>query len=255
MNKKNYSSKKIKLFDSHAHLLDGRLKGDEQIMDEVDRAVTVFEPGEGIREYEKLLANPRLYGACGVHPHYADGYSEKENELVEGLGFDKTVALGETGLDFHYENSPREIQKEAFASQLKLADSLSLPVIVHSRKAFRETMRILEGFNGDVLFHCFSEGPREMEEVMERGYYVSTGGIITFPSAESVREAFKVAVNERVLIETDSPYLAPVPKRGKVNRPLWVRYVAGRLAEIKGISLPEMSVMTYNNASVFFGIE
>ncbi len=244
------------LFDTHAHLLDKRLRKIEDPCREVDRILNVFEPGEGIEEYADLLKNYKICGAAGVHPHSAKNYAAMEKELEAALDLPGTVALGETGLDFHYMNSPSDIQKEVFKKQLELAGKRNLPVIVHSREAFKETLEILDSSGlSSVLIHCFTGSAEEMKQYIERGFHIAVGGVVTFPSAAGLAAAVKEAPIEKILLETDCPYMSPVPVRGKTNIPGNIRYIAARVAEIKGMPSDEVARRTYENSLKFFRVE
>ncbi|MFW5986107.1 MAG: TatD family hydrolase, partial [Halanaerobiales bacterium] len=185
-------------------------------------------------------------------PHDADQLDEKALKVIADIAKgDKVVAIGETGLDFHYDNSPRPQQKKAFRLQIQLAQELGLPVIVHSREADEDTLRILQeeviSKTGGIL-HCFSSDRGMAEAVLELGMYIAFGGIITFKSAGSLREVVRAVPKERLLIETDAPYLTPEPHRGQRNEPAYVRYVAEEIARLKGISVEEIGKITSANA-------
>src|ERR1051325_66436 len=179
----------------------------------LERAVAVAEEFEGV------------YAAAGVHPHDARLYDdEAERRLLEVLGSSKrVVALGEIGLDFHYDNSPREVQREVFARQLRLAREVGLPVVIHSREADEETVEILRdvyaGAARGGVMHCFGGGMRMAEAVLELGFYISFAGNVTFKKAENLREVALIVPAERLLVETDCPFMAPVPLRGRRNEP------------------------------------
>ncbi len=244
------------LFDTHAHLLDRRLRNIKGAAAGVNRAICVFQPGEGLEEYRLILREKSIFGAAGVHPHSAKDFQLLEKELILALEHPKTVALGETGLDFYYDNSPRDIQEEVFIRQLRIACEINLPVIIHSRDAFEKTLRILdETAPASVLIHCFTGTAEEMRRYIERGFYIAVGGVVTFPSASGLAGAVKEAPLERVLLETDCPYMSPVPMRGKTNTPDNLKYIASRVAELKSITAEEVALRTYENALKFFRIE
>lgn len=213
-----------------------------------ERARAVAETYEGV------------YFAAGVHPHDAKLYDAAAEEFVADLlsGSSRAVALGEIGLDYHYDHSPREVQREVFARQLRLAQSLSLPVIIHSREADEETLEILraeyEGAAHGGVMHCFGGGPALAEGALALGFYISFAGTVTFKKADALREvALKVPL-ERLLVETDCPYLAPVPHRGRRNEPAYVAATARFLAGLRGVSPEELGRATSENFARLFGV-
>jgi len=194
----------------------------------------------------------------GMHPHDAKGVSEEDFRRLKDLTADpKVVAVGETGLDFYYNHSPRQIQIEIFCRFIHMARETGLPLVVHNREAQREVVEILrrEG-KGDLrgVVHCFTGNYEDAREILDMGFYLSFTGIITFKNADSLREVVRKLPLDRVLVETDSPYLAPVPYRGKRNEPAFVRYVAEALAQVKGLSLQEVAQATTDNARKLFAI-
>ncbi|HVF42438.1 MAG TPA: TatD family hydrolase [Pyrinomonadaceae bacterium] len=207
----------------------------------LERAVRVAEEFEGV------------YAAAGVHPHDARLYDEEaERRLLEVLrGSVRVVALGEIGLDYHYDNSPREVQREVFARQLRLAMKSDLPVIIHSREADGETVEILrEAYAGAArggVMHCFGGGLKMAEDVLALGFFVSFAGNVTFKKADALREAALAVPQERLLVETDCPYLSPVPLRGRRNEPAHVVETARFLAELRGTTPDELGRATSEN--------
>jgi TatD DNase family protein len=201
-----------------------------------------------------------VYFAAGVHPHDARLYDDAAEDYVADLlrGSTRAVALGEIGLDYHYDNSPREVQREVFARQLRLAKSLSLPVIIHSREADEETLEILrneyaETVRGGVM-HCFGGGPALAEGALGLGFYISFAGNVTFKKAEALREVARTVPLDRLLVETDCPYLAPVPHRGRRNEPAYVAATARFLAELRGVTHEELGCVTSENFSNLFRV-
>jgi TatD DNase family protein len=174
-----------------------------------------------------------VFATVGVHPHDA---KEGIDGLAEQLEHPGVVAVGECGLDYHYDHSPRDVQREMFAAQIGLAHTHELPLVIHTRDAWDETFAILdsEGMPERTVFHCFTGGPAEAEAGLERGGLLSFSGIVTFPSAPELREAAVLCPLDRLLVETDSPFLAPVPHRGKPNQPAWVAVVGEAVAEVRG---------------------
>ncbi len=213
-----------------------------------ERAVALAEAYEGV------------YAAAGVHPHDARLYDEAAERRLLGVlrGSERVVALGEIGLDYHYDNSPREVQREVFARQLRLARSEGLPVIIHSREADEETAEILrrelEGSGTPGVMHCFGGGPALAEAALSLGFYISFAGNVTFKKAEPLREVALTVPPERLLVETDCPYLAPVPHRGRRNEPAFAVETARFLAELRGVSHEELGRVTSENFSRLFGV-
>ena len=167
------------------------------------------------------------------------------------------VAIGEAGLDYHYDHSPRDVQRSAFAAQIALANEHNLPLVIHTREAWDDTFDILdaEGTPTRCLFHCFTGGVAELNRCLERGASVSFSGIVSFPSAHDVRAAAVACPTDRMLIETDSPYLAPVPHRGRPNQPALVTAVGTAVADLRGVSPADIAHLTATNARAMFGLE
>jgi len=194
-----------------------------------------------------------VWATVGVHPHDASGGLEGLESLVSSPG---VVAIGECGLDYHYDHSPRETQREVFAAQIALAVDRGLPVVVHSREAWADTFDILGSEAGatPVVMHCFTGGPDEAQRCLDLGAYLSFSGIVTFPSAPEVRQAATLCPADRLLVETDSPFLAPVPHRGKRNQPAWVPHVGAVVAEVRGVEVNQLAHQTTRNAISVFGL-
>lgn len=197
-------------------------------------------------------ANDDIYCSVGVHPHDSgDDAPVSEDELVEAASHPKVVGIGETGLDFYYDNSPREAQEANFRTHIAAARVTQLPLIVHTRDADERTVEILteEYAKGPFpgLIHCFTAGPQLAEAVMKIGFYISLSGIITFKNAEALRETIATVPLERILVETDAPFLAPIPMRGKRNEPSYVVHTAARAAELFGIAAEELAETTTAN--------
>jgi TatD DNase family protein len=202
---------------------------------------------------------PEVFAAVGVHPHDAGYYDDfLENRLWRLLEHPKVVALGEIGLDYFYDNSPREVQRNVFQRQLAIAREKNLPVVIHTREAEQETASHLEenpaGSRGGVL-HCFSGSADFAQSCLEHGYLLGLGGMLTFKKAADLRRVAASLPLDRILLETDSPYLAPVPKRGKRNEPAFVRFVARQLAELKGVSEAEIGQQTASNFESLFRLD
>lgn len=249
----------MRLIDTHAHLDFNNYKEDRaEVLQRakkagVEKIVNVGADLAGSRRSLQLAEKyDFIYAAVGIHPHEADKVNSRTlSELKKLAGSKKVKAIGECGLDFYYDNSPRQVQKEAFKKELELALELELPVIIHSREAAAETFEILAetaDFAENLIFHCYAYGPEDIEEVIARDYYAAFGGLITFNNAEAVRRALAKMPLNRILLETDAPYLTPVPHRGKRNESSYLEYIIKKAAEIKGIEAQKLAEITTENA-------
>lgn len=252
------------MFDSHLHLTAERFDGD---VDEVvararaagvSRMVTIATDPADARA--ALGLTRRIVGVvgctAGLHPHGASAWrADTADDLRALLSEPDVVAVGETGLDFHYDNSPRGVQRVAFEAQLDLAVETRLPVVVHSRDADEETCRVLRDRGSEVrgVLHCFTGGDALLDAGLEAGWWVSFGGIVTFGSFDAPDQVRRVPW-DRLMIETDSPYLAPVPKRGRRNEPAFLRHVCERVAELRGAGADEAAERTTRAALSFYGL-
>ncbi|WP_425446809.1 TatD family hydrolase [Dethiothermospora halolimnae] len=253
------------LIDSHAHLDDGRFDKDRDKIikslkeDDVD---IVINPGadflSSVKSVNMSEKYDNIYAAVGIHPHEAKNMGEDTIGLLRDLSKKgKVVAIGEIGLDYHYDNSPRDIQKEKFREQIKLAKELNLPIIVHDREAHKDTYDIISSeYDGKLtgVIHSFSSSTEMAKKYIDMGFYISFSGPITFKNAKQPKEVAKEISLDHILIETDSPYLTPEPHRGKRNEPLNVRYIAGKIAELKGISFEKVMKKTAENTKKLFKI-
>ncbi|MGQ9823826.1 MAG: TatD family hydrolase [Desulfotomaculales bacterium] len=251
------------LVDTHAHLIDGRFDRDRQEVLERAKAAGValiVNVGYDLESSRKSVALAGefdcVYAAVGVHPHDAaqvpPGYLEELRRLAEG---EKVVAVGETGLDYYRNLSPAEVQKKVFREHLALARELDLPVIIHDRDAHKDVLGILKedgpGRAGGVL-HCFS-GDWEMARVcLEMGFFISIAGVVTYPKSSLLKEIAARVPVERLLVETDCPYLTPEPWRGRRNEPAYVRSVVECVANLRGMSAGELALITARNARSLF---
>ena len=256
----------MELIDTHCHLTFEPLAGDVAAVVERSRAagvsrwITVGTSREDGRKAIELAGQyDDMYATVGIHPHDAKSADAGALEELKRLGrSDKVVAVGETGLDFHYNFSKQPDQRHVFEAHLEIARELNLPVIVHSRNAFAETVEILDRSGGGlrgVVFHCFSGSAEEARLVLERGYYVSFTGVVTFKNAEKSREAAKVVPLDRLMVETDCPYMSPEPVRNqKPNEPALMVHTARLLAQVKGLELEDLARATTENATTFFNL-
>lgn len=262
------AEKSVMLFDSHAHLEMLAQKGfdvDEVIQDAFSKGmkgiVTIAaasEPSsiENNLQYAKSYSN--IWVAAGVHPHNASEASTVMSRLEMALDNPKIVAVGEIGLDYHYNYSPPKQQRDAFISQLRLAHKRDLPVVIHTRNADDDMVSILkdEGANeiGGVI-HCFSSGERLAHEVLDLGFYISFSGIVTFPKSTEIQRVATWIPQERILCETDSPFLSPVPKRGKSNEPSRVAYVVQKVAQLRDVAVDALALKVVENTRACFRIQ
>ena len=254
------------LFDSHAHYNDDRFNDD---LDEVLSSMNENNVGyimnacSSIDEFSAIKGiiekYPFVYGAAGVHPHEAGKMTDDDLIKIEEFSkHPKIKAIGEIGLDYFYENSPRDIQKYWFARQVDLAVKLNMPVIIHDRDAHKDTMDILKEHNVKNVggaFHCYTGSVEMAKDVLDMNMYIAFGGSLTFKKSTKPVEVAKYVPLDKIIIETDCPYLTPEPHRGKRNSSLYVHYVAEKIAEIKGIDVEEVIEKTTENALKCFRIE
>lgn len=252
------------LFDSHAHVDDEKFEADRQEV--LERAFSggldgILNVGACMASSARAIAlaeaHPKVYAAVGIHPHDAKAAKEADyQQLADWVQLDKVVAIGEIGLDYYYDFSPREVQKEVFIRQLDVARQTGMPFIIHNRDSHGDMMDILrreaKGLTG--VFHCFSGSLEMAKELLKMGLYISVAGPVTFKNAAKLPEVVAALPLERLLIETDCPYLTPQPYRGKRNEPAYVRYVAAKLAEIRGVSEAEIAAATRENVRRLFGV-
>lgn len=252
------------LIDTHAHLDDERYDEDRnQVIEQLrqDGLVYVINPGADMASSRKAVALADsfdfIYAAVGVHPQDAAAIDDDDIAELERLaGRDRVVAIGEIGLDYHYDEPSRDIQKRRFIQQLALADKLDLPVIIHDRDAHGDMMDILRarGKKQKGVLHCFSGSVEMAQECLKLGFLISFTGNITFKNARRLLDVVEAIPIERMMIETDSPYLSPEPYRGQRNYPGNVRYVAHKIAEIKGMEYEDVVRITGHNAIKLFGL-
>lgn len=254
------------LFDSHAHLDDERFDEDREILINslkekgVDLVLNVGADMEGsIDSIELSKKYDFIYASVGVHPHYVSELDDSSIDTLRELTKnEKVVAIGEIGLDYYYDNSPRDLQKEWFIKQIKLANELKLPIIVHDRDAHQDTFDIIKEYKSDdigCVIHCFSGSASLAREFIKLGCYISIPGTVTFKNNKKTVEVVREIPLEHLLIETDSPYMAPTPHRGERNNPSLVQFVADKIAQEKGISYEKVCEVTKENAKRLFNIK
>lgn len=254
----------MKPIDSHAHLLSDAFDADrDALLTELPQYVqAVIECASSVADFGRVQhlvdSHDYIYGAVGIHPECVDEWQDEHAILLQMerlLQHKKIVAIGEIGLDYYWEPEKAEAQKQMLRAQLALAVKTNSPVILHNREATNDLLRIVGEYKGlQGVIHCFTEGPDELQQALDLGLYIGIGGIVTFKNAGKVLEAVKIAPIDRLLIETDSPYLAPVPKRGKRNNPAYVQYVAEFIAQLRGISTEELIAIANQNTEALFGI-
>lgn len=251
--------------DTHAHLFYPNFNGElEQVIERAKNAGVrhIIVPGTDLATSKKAIELAEefdiLYAAVGVHPHDT---SEWNNSFLESLeefsSHEKVVAIGEIGLDYYYDFSPKELQLEAFKAQIELALKVNLPIVVHNRESNDDIMRIIRDYKNSNLkaqFHCFAGSAEDAKELIEMGHYISFTGNITFKKADNLREVLKSVKLDNLLLETDSPFMTPVPYRGKRNEPSNVLLVAEKIAEVQNASLEDVSRITNYNTYKLFGV-
>ena len=256
-------SPEISLIDTHCHLdmADYQADLDQVIADArrcgVTRIITIgIDLPSSCRAEELAQCYAGVYAAVGIHPHDAESADEETfRRLAELAAAPKVVGYGEIGLDYAKNYSPKEVQLRVFARQLELAKELCLPLIIHDRDAHEDTLRLLRDkgpFPQGGVMHCFSGDAELARQVLDLGFYVSIPGIVTFPNAAMMREAVREVPSDRLLLETDGPFLAPVPFRGKCNLPQYLLHTATAVAELKGVSLDDIARQTTVNAEKLF---
>ncbi|TCL00051.1 TatD DNase family protein [Natranaerovirga hydrolytica] len=254
------------IFESHAHYDDERFDHDREILLKempqkgIGYILNVAAHLESAKKSVKLSEQyDYIYCAVGVHPHDAHTLEDNVlNELEALTKHKKVVAVGEIGLDYYYDNAPKAIQKEGFIKQIELAKKVNLPIIVHSREAAKDTMDIIKETaikNTGGVIHCYSYSYEVAKEYVDMGFYIGIGGVVTFKNAKKLIEVVEKIPLEHLLIETDCPYLAPVPNRGKRNDSTNLVYVAQAIAQIKNIEYDEVVKVTRENAIKLFGIK
>ncbi|WP_138420028.1 TatD family hydrolase [Aquibacillus sediminis] len=254
------------LFDTHVHLNVEQFREDrEEVMQRAKQAgveymvVVGFDHETIPKAIELAENNDNMYATVGWHPVDAIDMTEKElNWLEELVEHPKVVALGEMGLDYHWDKSPKDVQKEVFRKQIRLAKKVEMPIIIHNREATEDIIEVLQEENAAEvggIMHCYNDSADYVQECLDMNFFISLGGPVTFKNATLPKEVAKVVPLDRLLIETDCPFLAPHPNRGKRNEPAYVKLVAEKIAELREISFEQVSQATTENALKFFNIE
>jgi TatD DNase family protein len=252
------------LVDSHCHLEFPDFAPEREAVIDRARAAGIghmLTISTRVRRFDEVVriaeANDDVTCSLGTHPHSAEEEADITTEMLVDIGqHPKVVGIGETGLDYYYDNSPRERQQEAFRRHIRAALALGMPLIVHTRDAEADTMRILreEGQGAGLagLLHCFSSSPQLAEDALEFGFHISFSGIVTFKKSEELRDTAKRVPLDRMLVETDAPFLAPIPKRGQRNEPAYVVHTAKVLADLHGITPAALAAQTSRNFFALF---
>lgn len=254
------------IFDTHAHYDDAAFDTDRKELlsslsaQGVGRVVNVSANLQEIQATLKLIDQyPFLYGAAGVHPDDAKELNEDNfDQIRQALHHEKMVAIGEIGLDYYWDSTDRQTQKKWFLRQLDLARELDKPVIIHSREAAQDTLELIKQAGGpafSMVIHCFSYSKEIAAEYLKMGYYLGIGGVVTYKNAKKLKEVVAEVPLERILLETDAPYLSPVPFRGKRNSSEKIQYVVKEIAALKGVSEEEVLEITWENACRFYRME
>lgn len=254
------------LFDTHAHLNDPKFDEDRERV--IERAQEVYNVSQIVNVGYNRETIPSclelaetydfIYAAIGWHPHDAEHMREEDLAWIEQLAaHEKVVAIGEMGLDYYWDNSPRDVQADVFRRQIDLAKRVKLPIIIHDRDAHEDVVRILQEEHAEEVggvMHCFGGDWDVAKQCLELGFYIGFDGPITFKKADDVREVARKVPIDRLLIETDCPYLAPEPKRGKRNETGYVSYVAEKMAEVRGMQTEQLAAQTTENACRLFNL-
>jgi TatD DNase family protein len=245
-------------FDTHCHVHDDRIPGgtalavDDALGSDVAGMITIgCDRATSLAAIEVAANHSQVWATVGLHPHDAVNGVDTVADLLDSA---RVVAVGEAGLDYHYDHSPRDVQRHAFAAQIQLANARRLPLVIHTREAWADTFDLLaaEGVPERTIFHCFTGGPDEAERCLALGAYLSFSGIVTFKTATDVQAAAKITPIDRLLVETDAPYLAPVPHRGSPNKPGWVALVGRFVADLREQPVEVVAEATTANALAAF---
>lgn len=256
----------MNLFDSHSHYNDEKFDLDrENIIDEVYKSgvTNLINAGYNIQSSKKAIniANKYdfIYATCGISPNDIDDFKEENYQIVKQLAQNKkVVAIGEIGLDYYWNKENKDLQKTVFEQQIKIANELNLPIVIHTREAIMDTLDILKNktqSKNKGIFHCCPLNIELVKEGLKLGYYISFAGPITFKNSKNAIDVIKEVPLDKILIETDSPYLSPEPVRGTRNDSRNIKYIAEKIAQVKGITTEKLAEITYKNAQTIFKIK
>jgi TatD DNase family protein len=251
------------IIETHCHLdylEESQLEQTLQLSSEVgiERIITIAVSAENLATVRQLTqCDDRIWGTQGIHPHEAESFNkEVELEMRQHLPDDRILAVGEIGLDYYYDHADRQVQRDVFEQQLQIACDHKLPVVIHTREADEDTRDILANFSGSLqaggVIHSFTSGLPLAEYCLEQGFCLGFNGIATFRQADNVREVVAITPPEKILLETDAPYLTPVPYRGKPNAPYYLPFIAERIAEVKGYNIEVLLQQAYRNSIALF---
>lgn len=249
------------MIDTHSHInFEDYKLNFEEFLSEIkhNEVEKVIIPGVEPSSFNEIISlcnkYEMIYGTIGVHPSEFQTYNQKVEAIIYRLiENSKIVAIGEIGLDYHYGNDSKEEQKNILRKQLKIAEETKLPVVIHDRESHEDVFEILQEYKlSNVIFHCFSGNSEFAKRCIDKGYYIGLGGVVTFKNAKDLKESTKIIPLDRILLETDAPYLAPVPFRGKTNSPAYLKYIAQEIANIKEINIEEVKKQTTINAKRIF---
>lgn len=251
------------MIDTHSHInMLENITTDEAVQNAAEQGIEkIIVPAANPADFTGIMVlinkYDNVYGMLGVHPSDAKDWNDRLIEDIKKLAENKKiVAIGEIGLDYYWDKSYNELQKEVFIKQIKLANELNLPIDIHDREAHKDTFDILKEYNSSskVVMHCFSGSVEFAKECIKEGWYLGIGGVVTFKNAVKMKEVAKEMPLEKIVLETDAPYLTPVPYRGKENQPAYVKYVAEEIAAIRGITMDEVAEITTANAERIYRI-
>lgn len=251
----------FQICDSHCHLQDRKFSKDlERVINSAkEKGVkSIIVPGWDVdsSKYAMEIAEKyeEIYATIGVHPHDAKIYNDNiEKEIINLIKKEKVVGIGEIGLDFYRDLSPRDIQREVFKKQLKIAEDENLPVVIHTRNSLDEAIDIVKDFKVKGVFHAFTKEARIAKRIIDMGFYVGIGGVVTFKNSRLSNEIKYIPV-ENILLETDAPYIAPEPMRGKRNEPAYTIHILEKIAKVKSMTMEEVAEITYNNCMKLFNL-
>ena len=251
----------MELFDSHAHYNDEKFEGEESIIEEIykEGITRLITAGYSLETTKKAIQIAKryefVYATAGISPNDIEGTTEKDLEEIEKLAQnEKIVAIGEIGLDYYWNKDNKEKQKEIFIQQIEIANNLNLPIVIHTREAVQDTLEILKTNKARGVFHCCPLNIELIKEGLKLGFYISFAGPVTFKNSKNANHIIEYVPMEKILIETDSPYLSPEPLRGRRNDSRNVKYIAQKIAEVKNIPVEEVARITYENAKRLFSI-
>lgn len=253
--KKNY------LIDTHSHINMIESLDVEQVLENAknNNIEKIIIPGASAQDFDVIMQliekYDNVYGMLGIHPSEAKSWNDELIEKIKKYAQNsKIVAIGEIGLDYYWDKSFNDLQKEIFIKQIKLANELNLPIDIHDREAHKDTFDIVQEYNktSKVVMHCFSGSVEFAKECIKAGYYLGIGGVVTFKNAKKMKEVVEAIPLEYIILETDAPYLTPTPYRGTENQPAYVKYVAEEIAALKNISLDKVTEVTTSNAECIF---